>query len=223
MWKAKKSCRRMELESLLGLLSHAAMVVRPGRTFQHELFRLLHLTRAPHHFVCLTAGARADLAWWWCFLKEWSSLSFFPRSEADFHVLSDASGSFGCGAVVDCMAMFQLVWPVSWDIIDISVKELVPVVVAAALWGEKWRQRHVCIHSDNMAVVSVIKSGTTSSQQSMHLLRCLFFYCAFYRFSVSCMHVPGALNTVADALSRDYLMWSIRFSPRPHQSAFQRP
>ena len=99
--------------------------------------------------------------------------------------------------------MFQLAWPVSWDIIDISVKELVPVVVAAALWGEKWRQRHVCIHSDNMAVVSVIKSGTTSSQQSMHLLRCLFFYCAFYRFSVSCVHVPGALNTVADALSRD--------------------
>ena len=203
VWKAKKSCRRKELESLLGLLSHAATVVRPGRTFLRELFRLLHLTRAPHHFVRLTAGARADLAWWWCFLKEWSGSSFFPRSEADFHVWSDASGSFGCGAVVDCTAMFQLAWPVSWDIIDISVKELVPVVVAAALWGEKWRQRHVCIHSDNMAVVSVIKSGTTSSQQSMHLLRCLFFYCAFYRFSVSCVHVPGALNTVADALSRD--------------------
>ena len=85
--------------------------------------------------------------------------------------------------------MFQLAWPVSWDTIDISVKELVPVVVAAALWGEKWRQRHVCNHSDNMAVVSVIKSGTTGSQQSMQLLRCLFFYCAFYRFSVSCVYV----------------------------------
>ena len=77
------------------------------------------------------------------------------------------------------------------------------MVMAAALWGEKWRQRHVCIHSDNMAVASVIKSGSTSSQQSMHLSRCLFFYCAFYRFSVSCVHIPRALNTVADALSRD--------------------
>ena len=60
--------------------------------------------------------------------------------------------------------MFQLAWPASWVSIDISVKELVPVVVAAALWGEKWLQRHVCTHSDNMAVVSVIKSVTTSSQ-----------------------------------------------------------
>ena len=96
--------------------------------------------------------------------------------------------------------MYQLAWPVSWDSIDISVKELVPVVMAAALWGEQWRQRHVCTHSDNMAVVS---AGTTSSQQSMHLLRCLFIYCAFYRFCVSCVHVAGAFNTVVDSLSRD--------------------
>ena len=78
-------------------------------------------------------------------------------------------------------------------------------MVAATRWGEKSRQRHVCIHSDNMAVASVIKSGATSSQQFMHLLRCWCFYCAFYRFSVSCMHVPGAYNMVADAPSRDNL------------------
>ena len=172
---------------------------------------MLHLTRAPHHIVRLAAGARADLAWWWCFSKKWNDSYFFPRSEADFHFWSDASGSFGCGAVLDCTAMFQLAWPVSWNSVDISVKELVPVVVAAALWGEKWRKRHVCIHSDNVAVVSVIKSGTTRSQQTMHPLHCLFFYCTFYRFSVSCVHVPRAFNTVAEALS--ILMWSILSPP----------
>ena len=51
--------------------------------------------------------------------------------------------------------------------------------------------------------MAVVKSGTTISHQSMHLLHCLFFYCAFYRFSVSCMHVYGAFNMVADVLSRD--------------------
>ena len=61
----------------------------------------------------------------------------------------------------------------------------------------------MCTHSDNMAVVSVIKSVTTSSQQSVHLLSYLFFYCAFYTFCVSCVHVPGAFNTVVDSLSRD--------------------
>ena len=63
--------------------------------------------------------------------------------------------------------------------------------------------RHVGIHAENMAVASVILSGTTSSQQSMHLLRCWCFYCSFYRFSVSCVHVLGALTMVADARLRD--------------------
>ena len=50
-WCARKSCTKKELESLLGHLSHAATVVRPERTFLHQLFSLLHLTKAPHHFV----------------------------------------------------------------------------------------------------------------------------------------------------------------------------
>ena len=77
-WCARKSCTKMELESLLGHLSHAAKVVRPGHNFLRQLFSLLHLTKAPHHFVHLGAGARADLAWWKCFLQSWSGSSFSP-------------------------------------------------------------------------------------------------------------------------------------------------
>jgi len=91
-WRAIKSCRRKELEFLLGLLSHAATVVRSGCTFFRELTCFLHLTKTPHHFVHLSSGAKANVAWWGCFLKEWNGSSFFPRSEADIHVWSDASG-----------------------------------------------------------------------------------------------------------------------------------
>ena len=99
--------------------------------------------------------------------------------------------------------MFQLAWPASWVGIDISVKELVPGGRGSSFVGGEMVTEHVRTHSDNMAVVSVIKSVTTSSQQSMHLLRCLFFYCAFCRFCVSCVHVPGAFKMVVDSLSRD--------------------
>ncbi len=37
----------------------------------------------------------------------------------------------------------------------------------------------------------------------MHKLRCVFLYGTFYGFQFSAEHMPGVVNTVADALSRD--------------------
>ena len=72
-------------------------------------------------------------------------------------------------------------------------------------WGGLWRGKHICFHSDNMAVVSILSKKTAKSPHLMHLLRCLSFYCAFYCVNVSCVHVPGAMNAAADALSRNKL------------------
>ena len=41
--------------------------------------------------------------------------------------------------------------------------------------------------------------------QIMHLLRCLFFIRAFFHLSVRAVHVPGAQNGWADAISRNHL------------------
>ena len=41
--------------------------------------------------------------------------------------------------------------------VDISVK---PVVMAAALWGGLWQGQHVCFHSGNMAVISLLHTKT---------------------------------------------------------------
>ena len=85
------------------------------------------------------------------------------------------------------------------------MKELVPVVVAAALRGGLWQGYHIRFHSDNMVVVSILNTKTSKAPQVMHLPRCFSFYCAFYCFRVSCMHVPGAMNVAADALSHNNL------------------
>ena len=59
-WCTKMSCIKKELKSLLGYLTHAAVVLHPGRTFLHQLLGLLHIAKAPNHYVCLMVGARAD-------------------------------------------------------------------------------------------------------------------------------------------------------------------
>ena len=202
-WYTKRSCTRKELESFLGHLSHAASVVPAGRAFLRELFGLLHKARQPHHFVRITSGARADICWWKCFLQAWSGRSFFPLPEAEFHVYSDASGSWGCGAFIREVGWFQVPWPPLWEHVDISAKELVPVVLAAALWGHLWSGKHIAFHSDNMSVVSVLTSRSARSPPMVHLLRCFLFYAAYYGFHYSAKHVPGEHNTTADALSRN--------------------
>ena len=220
-WASRWACTRRELESLLGHLSHAASVIRPGRTFLRQLFGLLTVAKKPGQFVRLNLSARADIAWWQCFLDSWNGLSFFPLPAPSVHVFSDASSSFGCGAFVPTVGWFSLRWPDSWRCVDISTMELVLVILAAALWGKFWSGSHICFHSDNMGVIGVLKSGSARSAIQMHLLRCFAFFAAFFKFNYSTQHVPGVLNTAADALSRDEL--TLFFSLVPQTPRYTLP
>ena len=65
--------------------------------------------------------------------------------------------------------------------------------------------RHVRFHSDNEAVVTIIQRRRAKHPLLSHLLRCLFFYAATFRFHFSAVHIPGTSNVVADAISRNNL------------------
>ena len=162
-WGTRRSCTRKELECFLGHLSHAATVIRPGRIFLRHLFSLLTTTSNPHHFVRLNSIAKADIYWWQCLLHHWNGYSFFPLPQPTDDVYSDASGSFGCGAFSIAAGGFQLQWPQSWAGIEITAKELVPIVIAAAIWGQQWSRRHICFHMDNEAVVAIISKNSSKS------------------------------------------------------------
>ena len=205
-WHGSKSCTKKELQSFLGHLSHAATVVRPGRIFLRNLFSLLSRLSDPRHYGRLNQDARADIAWWQCLLRHWNGRSFFPLASPTRHLYSDASGSYGCGAFsTEQASWFQLQWPHSWSGTSISAKELVPIVLAAAMWGPLWSSNHVCFHCDNIAVVTIIENRNARHTLLTQLLRCLFFYASFFQFHFSASHIPGAHNVVADAISRNNL------------------
>lgn len=209
-WRGMKSCRRRDLESIVGSLNHACKAVRPGRAFKRRLQDLLSTVERDDRRVRLNREAQADINWWYQFGLGWNGTALMRSVVVDEEprevVLSDASGGWGCGAVWNDR-WFQVQWSElpdasSWSIMP---KELLPIVAAAALWGKQWKGATVKVRCDNMAVVAAIKAGNCKESRSMHLLRCLAFIEASIPVTLVAEHIRGVENTIADALSRDRL------------------
>ena len=92
-WSSRKWCTRVQLESLIGKLHHACLVVLPGRTFLRRMINLLSAFRSRDHPVRLNVEFRLDLLWWIEFIEEWNGTRFFLlpclMPVADLFVTSD--------------------------------------------------------------------------------------------------------------------------------------
>ena len=85
-WRKRKKCTKRELLSLIGKLSFAYKVVRPGRIFMRRLIMLSTTVRQLHHHITLNNQAQADIQWWIDFLPSWDCSSLIPQS---FTILSN--------------------------------------------------------------------------------------------------------------------------------------
>ena len=87
----------------------------------------------------MNRGFKSDLQWWALFLPTWNGVSMMAgavRSGWSATMTSNASGSWGCGAFTSSGEWLQLQWPESWASVHITVKELAPVELGVATWGE---------------------------------------------------------------------------------------
>ena len=89
--------------------------------------------------------------------------------------------------------------------LQISIKELIPIMIAVMIWGHKWQGYNVVVNCDNEAVVTVLGSWYSREPHLMHMLRVLFFTEAHFQFKMSAQHIPGICYTLADHLSRNQL------------------
>ena len=134
-----------------------------------------------------------------------SILELYWVGPPDHHLFTDAAGTMGCGAWSGSH-WFQYLWPPIFAGHSIAVKELLPIVLACIVWGYIWRHQSVLAHCDNQSVVEVVNSGYSKDGELMHLLRSLFFITANLQISLRAVHIPGADNIGADAISRDNLI-----------------
>ena len=124
-WLGKKKATKCEILSLAGLLQHATKVVKSRRTFLSRMYSRAAKLRELHYYTKLTKDFRSDLHCWYVFVNSWNGISFniHSRTMADYHIATDASGSWDCG---ECFKehWFQYAGPPGWSSINIIAKEL---------------------------------------------------------------------------------------------------
>ena len=94
-----------------------------------------------------------------------------------------------------------LKWPPELQDASIQFQELVPVVIAAALYGKNWRDQLVVFSVDNQAVVDIINKTHSKESHLMHLVRLLVFFAYHYNFWFRAERIQGQLNTLADTVT----------------------
>lgn len=100
-WRGKKVCRKRELLSLIGLLSHAYKAVRAGRSFLRRLIDSSTSVKHLDRWVQLNRSARSDIEWWYQYCARWNGTAMMSvvnkaSSEFEISMVSDASGTWGC-------------------------------------------------------------------------------------------------------------------------------
>ena len=159
-----KVCTCKELKSLIGPLNHACKVVHLGWTFLCHTINLLMATRLgishrPHHRIRLNWEFWADLSWWHLFLPPWNGVGNMEASNSfpSIKFFPDSSGSWGCG-VWHVVRWLQYPWSEAEQHLDISIKKLFLIVIAATIWGPEWKGARVTCSCNNQAVVLVMQS-----------------------------------------------------------------
>lgn len=194
-----------QLQSLIGKLAFACRAVVPGRAFCRRLIDATIGVKCAHHRIRVSASMIADLQVWLSFLDHFNGLSIILDKDwcdnQDLDLYTDAAGSLGFGAYFQGHWAHGS-WPSHLLAMEITFKELVPIVLSLHLWGAEFANRRIVFHCDNEAVVHIINKQSTRSKPIMVLVRILVSVCLHYNILFRAKHIASSQNSIADALSR---------------------
>ena len=207
--------------ALTGKLSFAGCVVRAGRTYIRRLWDLSAALHGKRRRACasfqlhITLSAAADLRWWAAALQSHSGVRLWqPQGSEHFSLWrpgapllpdlpksqTDASGR-GWGVCWGSELRHGR-WSPAQMRMSINWKELKTVQIACQWHGPYWAHKRVLLETDNTTAASYANRGYGSISQLSDIARKIKQLEARYNFELIVLHLPGALNVIADGLSR---------------------
>ena len=208
---SKKTTLR-ELQSLCGTLNFFGRCIIPARTFTRRLYaKTANKNLKAHHHIRIDSEMRLDLEMWLRFLQHprvfSRSFSEFKEVTAeDINMYSDSSRNknLGCGGVCD-RDWFMTAWdPQFIEEFEPSINylELYAVTVAVCNWIHRFEGRTVSLFCDNMSVVHMLRTKTSSCKNCMVLIRFIVLQELMNNVRVTAKHVTSKDNLISDLLSR---------------------
>jgi hypothetical protein len=219
-WQNRRKATKREVLSLIGTLSFATKVVRPGRTFLRRLIDLSTKATKLHHHLDITADARKDITWWMVFLQQWNGRSLMIAQHTStnhaLQLFTDAS-DIGYGILFKTHWVAQQ-WPAhianDLQVYNIDFRELFAIYVAVVMFATDFAGEKIVFFTDNMPITQAWQKGTSNSSLLMSLIRAILMIAASHSFSLSLQFIPGTRNEAADMLSRLELTNFRRIQPQ---------
>ena len=212
----KKKATVKEVQSLAGLLNFLHKAIYPGCAFTRRMYaKVRNLSLKPYHHINLDREFRNDCKVWLKFLnggnvedycRPFMDLkSVTQAEEVGFYTDSSAGAMLGFGGIYGDANWFFGQWEPGYIKNlkpSIEYLELYAVCTGLFIFSSQIRDRQLAVHCDNMAVVGMLNSTTSSCKRCMHLIRMIVLRSLKYNFRIFAVYVNTKVNDLADSLSR---------------------
>ena len=149
----------------------------------------------------LSEGSRAVLLWWIENITHSHKSLIVSNPEV---ILTTDASNIGGGAVLDGKDTGELWIPMEQEL-HINYLERKAVLLGLKSLCKDCHDVHICVQSDNTTAVAYINSmGGVKSEKCNDMALQIWSWCLTKGVWLSARHIPGAQNTEADQVSRQF-------------------
>lgn len=198
--------RIRDVARVIGLLVAALPAVEMGKLHYRKLesAKISALQKVKGNFnkwMAVTDDMRSDLSWWLNNITLQTRHIFRSGTELDLY--TDAS-NLGWGGSLNGRQTNGR-WSSLESDLHINAKELRAILLTLQSFTDLLRGKHIRVFCDNMTAVHYVNEmGGTRSAVCNDISLEIWDWCEKNEAWITCSHVPGAVNLLADAASRKF-------------------
>lgn len=215
-----KNLTLLDLQKIMGTLQFCSFVINHGMLRYRNLQSSLNEAMKTNVAISLAPAAREDISWW---LQNTLTTSEIWSAPVSYHIITDASAS-GWGAYVNGFHI-QGPWLPEELQCHSNLKELIAVYKALSHRhvALDCSNRTILVQSDNRTALAFLRrQGGTKSIGLMHMTRLIYHVLEQYNINLITSYLPGALNGIADSLSRSKALAEWHLLPQACQLIFKK-